>query len=103
MDLHFVTLVWEKGTSPVSDQLANIGRGEPGKIDSETTQTTPARLDCRISPTVPADWAARWFEPRLFDAGDLYRSVSREHDEVSRRTGAFDPASNSRVLRGLGQ
>jgi hemolysin III len=34
-------------------------------LDSETTQRTPARLDCRISATVLADWAARWCEPRL--------------------------------------
>ena len=54
MDLHFVTLVCEKRNSLVSGQSANIGRGERAKIDSETTQTTLARLNCRISATVPA-------------------------------------------------
>jgi hypothetical protein len=34
--------------------LATLGRGERAKIDSETTQTTLARLNCRISVTVPA-------------------------------------------------
>ncbi len=72
-------------------------------LDSETTQRTPARLDCRISATVLADWAARRCEPRLSDAADLYRSVSREHNEVSRRIGSIDPESNSRVPSGFEQ
>jgi hypothetical protein len=50
MDLHCVTSAWEKGTSPVSGQLGNLAGGEPAKIDSETTQTTPAQRQppCRI-------------------------------------------------------
>jgi len=45
--------LWEKGTSPVSDQRGNIARGETAKTGSETTQTTPFPLDCRISRTGP--------------------------------------------------
>jgi hypothetical protein len=87
MDLHFVTLVWEKGISPVSDQPGNIARGERVKIASETTQTTPARLNRLISATVPAN---------------LCRSRSREHDEFNRRIGAIDPASTSGLPRATG-
>src|SRR4029077_20163369 len=36
--------LWEKGISPVSDQHKKIARGEPAKIDSETTQTMSARV-----------------------------------------------------------
>jgi hypothetical protein len=49
-------------------------------LDSETTQTTPARLDCRLLT--------------------LYRPRSREHDKIDRRIGAIDPASASRLARG---
>src|SRR6266403_4541419 len=41
--------LWEKGTSPVSDQRGYIARGEATKTASETTQTTLYPLDCRIS------------------------------------------------------
>jgi hypothetical protein len=66
-------------------------------LDSETTQRTPARLDCRISAAVLAT-GARWCELGLSDAADLYRSVSRVHNEVSRRIGAIDPQA-TRVSR----
>src|ERR1700737_676503 len=42
--------LWEKGTSPVSDQRGRLARGETTKTASETTQPTPYPLDCRIAP-----------------------------------------------------
>jgi hypothetical protein len=47
MDLHVVTLAWEKGFLRFQINQEPLARGEPAKIDSETNQTTPARLDCR--------------------------------------------------------
>src|ERR1700737_2838752 len=47
VDLHFVTLAWEKGLLRFQINQEPIACGGPAKIESETTQTTPARLDCR--------------------------------------------------------
>jgi hypothetical protein len=84
MDLHFVTLASEKGASPVSTE-ESYRAASPRMLGSETTQRTPARLECRISVTV----SANPFRPR-----------SREYDKIDRRVGAIDPASASRLARG---
>jgi hypothetical protein len=53
MDLHFVTLALGEGKLLlVQIKRGRIARGKPAMVDSETTQTTPARLDCRISARI---------------------------------------------------
>ena len=80
----FRHLGWERGNSPVSVQSGNIARSERAKIDSETTQTTLARLNCRISAMAPANPC---------------RPRSREHDEIDRCLGAIGPARASDLPR----
>ena len=62
----------------------SIAGGEPAKVDSETTQTMSAPLDCGLSVTMPADQAAEFYGRRLCAVANLYYSGSREHDEVDR-------------------
>src|SRR6202521_4703268 len=50
--------LWEKRTSPVSPEEAYRAASRQ-VLGSETTQTMPARLDCRISATVLTYQAAR--------------------------------------------
>jgi hypothetical protein len=50
MDLHFITLALGEGDfSWFRISRGTIDRRELAKIDSETTQTMPARVDCRTS------------------------------------------------------
>jgi hypothetical protein len=73
VDLHFVTLAWEKGLLRFQINQEPIARGGPAKIDSETTQTTPA-LRLSISATVLADQAVG--VPCCPEAGkDNHRSI----------------------------
>ena len=73
MDLHVVTLAWEKGFLRFQINQEPLARGEPAKIDSETTQTTPA-LRLSISATVLADQAVG--VPSCPEAGkDNHRSI----------------------------
>src|ERR1700726_2378149 len=50
--------LWEKRTSPVSPEESYRAASRQ-VLGSETTQTMPARLDCRISATVLTYQAAR--------------------------------------------
>jgi hypothetical protein len=73
VDLHLVTLAWEKGLLRFQINQEPIARGGPAKIDSETTQTTPA-LRLSISATVLADQAVG--VPCCPEAGkDNHRSI----------------------------